>query len=1098
MGPAQSVEMTTSHNIAPATSAESLASAVKGRGESEASSDGGTSDPVSDAAREPATPAEVSNGAARPTFSSPTFSGGGIDDSFYSASPDDRPGQSTRLDDVPLALGPAERSCSVCIDVEKEALSRARLAQALEAELAAERTFSGRMMLNAAGRRGSDLSGKLPSSNPDLPSAAGEALLLDRGKRQPVSYAEATAAEWRMRSTDVRGAAMPGADSSRGRSARRGRRARKRGGSERSDGDMICTWGDPGTGDTDTSSAGSLGWPAAGDLGDFHSGENESGSNSERILAPTSMLVEPTPTPVAHQGQVDDPLPLTIVTGVDISSSSGRSSRRSSLGSDITADEAEESPSHEDDFLDGEHFEGGFVEDDEVVIPHPIEMEVGDSSEPIKLRPKTALNEEMICGWVSENGSGSIGSTADDPDLSASDDEAETGGRVYFTDWTNRVSSSDNLVAIAEEAQLSDTGSSDGVDDVSGDEEGGEVGLDSFELGRIVRDIETMALHGLSDNASASPPTLNGESEADGINFKARQAPETALSQKPLTYGSKGASLSSNFADEEVLKINGPTEENLSEVTLPLADNPLSIPDRGKKAKTNGENSEVEKDTDDDHRPTDLAPIQECGESQSSVSIITSKMYDSDLSQTSKSAVVQRRYSLGSASRRSSLDSSGRRERRGSLGSDSIRSSLDMSERRQSLGLVDLRGISEEKEENQGRFDKANKSGAAPPSSSISFQRRSSAPQMRSSHGQCSSSRLGSMDTTISALSLSFAPEGGPRGILSESSSRRWSIGGSTTTSVSNNSSVGSSGKRAGRRGRVHVNVDVMEYKKKVVPKTDKVKQVIRSAIASNLLFATCSGEELSDLIDVFQPRNVISGTVIIKEGDKGDEFYVMEKGTVNVFVGDTNVCALSAGSGFGEVALLYGCPRSATLRAKHDCKLWSIDRHSFRAITGQYKRKRMKIKIEFLKRVKLKDKVLGDVLSAETITAMASATRSDIFQKGEIIIKKGESGDIFYMIEKGFVDVFIDEEAEEPVATLCSGQFFGETALLSDVVRSATCVAKTDVVCLVLMRDDFAQTLGNLEELIRDANGRASQSKNNEADLVVEPIPFSEDPSAG
>ena len=204
----------------------------------------------------------------------------------------------------------------------------------------------------------------------------------------------------------------------------------------------------------------------------------------------------------------------------------------------------------------------------------------------IKLRPKTALNEEMICGWVSENGSGSIGSTADDPDLSASDDEAETGGRVYFTDWTNRVSSSDNLVAIAEEAQLSDTGSSDGVDDVSGDEEGGEVGLDSFELGRIVRDIETMALHGLSDNASASPPTLNGESEVDGINFKARQAPETALSQKPLTYGSKGASLSSNFADEEVLKINGPTEENLSEVTLPLADNPLSIPDRGKKAKT--------------------------------------------------------------------------------------------------------------------------------------------------------------------------------------------------------------------------------------------------------------------------------------------------------------------------------------------------------------------------------------------------------------------------------------------------------------------------------------------------------------------------------
>ena len=59
-------------------------------------------------------------------------------------------------------------------------------------------------------------------------------------------------------------------------------------------------------------------------------------------------------------------------------------------------------------------------------------------------------------------------------------------------------------------------------------------------------------------------------------------------------------------------------------------------------------------------------------------------------------------------------------------------------------------------------------------------------------------------------------------------------------------------------------------------------------------------------------------------------------------------------GSAFGELALMYGSPRAATIRAKEVCKLWSIDRRDFKGISSQYKLKRSVMHVEFLKKVSI------------------------------------------------------------------------------------------------------------------------------------------------
>jgi CRP-like cAMP-binding protein len=79
------------------------------------------------------------------------------------------------------------------------------------------------------------------------------------------------------------------------------------------------------------------------------------------------------------------------------------------------------------------------------------------------------------------------------------------------------------------------------------------------------------------------------------------------------------------------------------------------------------------------------------------------------------------------------------------------------------------------------------------------------------------------------------------------------------------------------------------------------------------------------------------AGETIIQQGDSGDCFYLLQDGTVEVFVrrgrnGEESLThTYGAGSTFGELSLLYNAPRAATCRANTDCVLWTLDRLSFR-----------------------------------------------------------------------------------------------------------------------------------------------------------------------
>ena len=66
--------------------------------------------------------------------------------------------------------------------------------------------------------------------------------------------------------------------------------------------------------------------------------------------------------------------------------------------------------------------------------------------------------------------------------------------------------------------------------------------------------------------------------------------------------------------------------------------------------------------------------------------------------------------------------------------------------------------------------------------------------------------------------------------------------------------------------------------------------------------------------------------------GDEGDNFYVLVSGKASVYVNGSAVGLIPEGSSFGELALLYNTPRTATIRSDTLCTVFALDRETFRS----------------------------------------------------------------------------------------------------------------------------------------------------------------------
>jgi cAMP-dependent protein kinase regulator len=258
-------------------------------------------------------------------------------------------------------------------------------------------------------------------------------------------------------------------------------------------------------------------------------------------------------------------------------------------------------------------------------------------------------------------------------------------------------------------------------------------------------------------------------------------------------------------------------------------------------------------------------------------------------------------------------------------------------------------------------------------------------------------------------------------------------------------------------------------------PKTEEQQQRLRSAVSGNFLFTHLDEEQERQVLLALVEKPLPNKDMrVITQGDVGDYFYVVERGEFDVYVNEAGVmtsgpdgmgkkvASIGPGGSFGELALMYNAPRAATVVSTTSQNiLWALDRVTFRRILMENTFKRRRRYEAILE--KLKD---FPPLQPSERSKIADALDTEIYEPGSQIIREGDAGDRFYIIEKGKVEVHTN--AEGHVDTLDEGMYFGELALIDDKPRAATIIAQTKVTVAFLGKDGFQRLLGSVADIMK------------------------------
>lgn len=104
-------------------------------------------------------------------------------------------------------------------------------------------------------------------------------------------------------------------------------------------------------------------------------------------------------------------------------------------------------------------------------------------------------------------------------------------------------------------------------------------------------------------------------------------------------------------------------------------------------------------------------------------------------------------------------------------------------------------------------------------------------------------------------------------------------------------------------------------------------------ALADIPLFSSLSNKERQELARHVDELPIKSGAVLTKQGDPGDAFYLIVEGKADVIKNGTKIARLGPGDAVGEMALLDGEPRSATVMMTTDGTILTMPRREFKAV---------------------------------------------------------------------------------------------------------------------------------------------------------------------
>jgi len=257
-------------------------------------------------------------------------------------------------------------------------------------------------------------------------------------------------------------------------------------------------------------------------------------------------------------------------------------------------------------------------------------------------------------------------------------------------------------------------------------------------------------------------------------------------------------------------------------------------------------------------------------------------------------------------------------------------------------------------------------------------------------------------------------------------------------------------------------------------PKTSEEIVRLEFCVKSMMLFSEMSHTQKKEIFDAMFDVTTTEGEVIIRQGEIGDILFLVESGEYDAYLramGDQVVQSYSAGGFFGELAMMYNCPRAATIMCRKGGCLWGLARNVYEKVMATSVVTKMDSKSQFLRSVEL----LSSLSEAER-SSLGDLLEEATYENKAQLWNAGDPADCLILIKSGQVGVMEPKQQGGESARLGDGKklnvgdFFGTQSLtnLQDATPKrrvgGVAIGKVDVYKL---HRAAASKLGDLPELI-------------------------------
>jgi NTE family protein len=247
----------------------------------------------------------------------------------------------------------------------------------------------------------------------------------------------------------------------------------------------------------------------------------------------------------------------------------------------------------------------------------------------------------------------------------------------------------------------------------------------------------------------------------------------------------------------------------------------------------------------------------------------------------------------------------------------------------------------------------------------------------------------------------------------------------------------------------------------------------LQDTLASNRLFTGISSPALASFAVHARQVDFAPGEVVMCEGDKGDSLFLVMSGLLKVLIARPGrepgiVAELGAGETVGEIAVLTGDRRAASVIAEEHSRLLELPRKAFEATLADHPAEVAKVLSKVLETVERRQ--LSTALHRNQIFAslplhvlrdLADELQDHFVAGGEILFHQGDSGDALYLVVSGRLHI-LRETADgiSVIGELGPGETVGEIAILGGERRLATAIAVRDTQLAALSKEGFHRIL--------------------------------------